>query len=63
MPKLEQWFISTVPNGETLIGYVYGHEKFEDGKPIRTSTLRVINFEINIAHTQNTTYILGEKKV
>lgn len=43
-----------------LCGYIYKdeNERFNDGTRVETSTLKSIDFEKGIAHTQNSTYIL-----
>lgn len=47
---------------KVLVGRVYGHPKFEDGKIIRTSSLRAFDLSARSATTRNTSYYLGAPK-
>lgn len=71
MPRLENWYVRKLelnhPYKETellstsiLNGDVYGHERFEDGTFIHTSSIKSINTITNKAQTLNTLYELGK---
>jgi hypothetical protein len=55
--RLENWYrIQGI-----LIGQVYGHPAFEDGKAICTSTIMKFGEDGTSAETVNTVYNLGKK--
>lgn len=69
MAKLENWSIGvsrsnpfTPPEmkAKFLMGNVYGHDDFEDGTQIGTSTIKSLDIKNRIAKTKNTTYNLGK---
>ena len=71
MPKLEKWSIGYDAEEDrwkppeqlvqTLVGEVYGHYLFEDGKAVRTS--QVVSLDLNTGRAvtrSGTVYYLGE---
>lgn len=62
MPKIENWSIGNSQSviGQYLIGKVYGHEKIEDGRFVRTSYIKDIDIENSKIETRNTVYELGQ---
>jgi len=43
-----------------VVGKVYNDSRFENGKIIRTSVIKVANIKDGYVETRNTTYLLGE---
>lgn len=69
MPRLEEWslfrddsnpFLAPELRSVRLQGKVYGHEMFDDGDGVSTSTVQKLDLKNNIAETKNTVYELGE---
>lgn len=60
---LENWVITPafIGNGKYMArGNVYNHATFDDGAPIHTSLIGLIDFENGWIKTRNSTYILGK---
>lgn len=58
--RIENWRIAD----NSLIGDAYGHPRFKDGTPVRTSTIMEIPMmpeEGNTVETMNTLYKLGKE--
>ena len=53
MPRLE----------DSIMGYVYNDDRFEDGALIVTSRVKRLDEITAIAVTQNTTYELGKRHI
>jgi hypothetical protein len=66
--RLENWSVITNATPYTapeaikaqLHGNVYGHERFDDGDEVTTSSLTSLSYAKRTALTQNTHYTLGE---
>ena len=74
MPRIEEWsigsnFISLYQAPEAQNKYLHGRiyddelDRFEDGSPIRTSSIQEFNLEESYAMTRNTMYMLGKPSV
>jgi len=65
MPRLENWqVVSGVHTGNrVIIGEIHDDDRFPDGKGVRTSRLKGINFDTMKAVTLNTVYDLGEEHI
>lgn len=59
--RLENWYFIYFVSGkpQQCCGEVYGNEKFEDGKFVKTS--KIIEVGKNFIKTRNSTYELGKK--
>ena len=69
MSRLENWSVFTwTPDSytspecgvPTLVGELYGDERFPDGKGTQTSEIMEINIKKNYARTKHSEYILGK---
>lgn len=58
-PILERWQVDRSLGRAALIGFVFGHPSFEDGRYVRTSYLVRIVPEAGWARTRNRLYRLG----
>lgn len=60
--KIENWYTTYYYDGKPVIhGSVYGHDRFEDGKNVRSSAIINVDLENNQIETLNTMYKLGTK--
>lgn len=59
MPRLENWRLIL----DHLYGDIYDDSCFQDGAPVRTSTVQTIDEEKSEAQTRNTLYKLGTKQL
>lgn len=58
--RIENWTILD----NQLYGEAYGHPRFEDGKKVRTSSIKEVPMmpeEGDKVETQNTIYVLGKE--
>lgn len=69
MTVIEDWAIeaaedqdpysATELRGSRLTGYVYGHERLDTSRRVRTSRITHLDIDARVAVTRNTTYALG----
>lgn len=58
--RIENWYTTYYYDGKPVIhGSVYGHDRFEDGKNVRSSAIINVDLENNQIETLNTIYKLG----
>ena len=60
MAKLKEWKVIPEEESYKLVGKIYEDEqqRFVDGRQIKTSSLKSIDFENKIAQTKHSTYQL-----
>jgi hypothetical protein len=58
--RLENWEVEEYSPGKRwIVGQVFGHPQYYDGKFVHTSTLVELDFPSKTAKTLNSTYRLG----